>query len=188
MKMRVTGGSRRGLVLQSGDLPGVRPTKSMVREAVFSILGRERLAGATVVDLFAGSGIMGIEALSRGAASLWAVDRQEACCRQIRENLQRADFAGQSRVSCLTAEKFIFAQEVSGNRFDLVFMDPPYQYQARNRLVRKIAAGGLLTDGGILIVEHDRRGTVEFPENLTLWKKKRYGHSCLTLLVNQVED
>ena len=119
--MRVIAGEARGLHL-SAPSPAIRPTMDRVREAIFSSLG-EVVAGARVLDLFAGSGALGIEALSRGAASAIFVDANPRCAACVRENLRRAKLDGSVQV--MDALKFVELYAEPGG-YDLIFADPPY--------------------------------------------------------------
>ncbi|MBN2333056.1 MAG: 16S rRNA (guanine(966)-N(2))-methyltransferase RsmD [Deltaproteobacteria bacterium] len=185
--MRITGGKRRGLYLKEVTIAGVRPTKSMVREAVFNVLGLERLTEAVVADLFAGTGIMTLEALSRGAAEVWCVDREARCCTMIRQHLERAGFSDLAHVVHAPASTFITAQGAVNRRFDLIFMDPPYQSGLQDRCLYLIAKEKILSPHGVLVVEHDYRYSVSPCPPLMVWKVKRYGHSSVTFMICQEE-
>ena len=183
--MKVTGGNRRGLVLEVADIPQLRPTKAMVREAIFSVIGTEHIRNALVVDLFAGSGILAIEALSRGAKSAWCVDNAADSCRLIEKNLKKAHFQELCQVLNLTVARFIQGKSVQLDCFDLIFMDPPYRSTDLDRTIKSIADHGLLSPSGTLVVEHDYRNVLQVPLPLEIWKQKRYGHSSVTFIVRQ---
>ncbi len=183
--MRVTGGSRRGLVVDVSGIPQLRPTKAMVREAMFSVIGTEYIVDALVVDLFAGSGILAIEALSRGAKAAWCVDNTPASCRLIEKNLYKAKLQQQCQVINLSAARFIQGKSIQACRFDLVFMDPPYRSPVLNRTIKMIAELGFLSPSGTLVVEHDHRDVIEVPLPLEIWKQKRYGYSSVTFIIHQ---
>jgi len=183
--MRVTGGSRRGLVVDVSGIPQLRPTKAMVREAIFSVVGLEYIVDALVADLFAGSGILAIEALSRGARAAWCVDNAPDSCRLIEKNLHKAKFQQQCQVVNLSAARFIQGKSIQSHYFDLVFMDPPYRSPLLNRTIQMIAEMNFLSPSGTLVVEHDHRDVVEVPLPLEIWKQKRYGHSSVTFIIRQ---
>ena len=124
MGIRLTGGSARGQVLREAVGAGVRPTSSRVREALFSILG-DRVQYARVLDLFAGSGALGIEALSRGAASATFVDKAAPAIRAVTANLEALGAEG--TVVRAEARRFLGGASRSGRSYDLVFLDPPYR-------------------------------------------------------------
>ncbi len=186
--MKVTGGNRRGLVLEVDDIPQLRPTKAIVREAIFSVIGIEHIKDALVADLFAGSGILSIEALSRGAKAAWCVDNVAASCRLIEKNLKKARCQELCQVLNLTAARFIQGKSAQSDCFDLIFMDPPYRSTALDRMITSIADHGLLSPSGTLVVEHDYRDVLQVPLPLEIWKQKRYGHSSITFIVCQNKE
>lgn len=186
--MKVTGGNRCGLVLEVANIPQLRPTKAMVREAIFSVIGVEQIRDALVADLFAGSGILAIEALSRGAKAAWCVDDAAGSCQLIEKNLKKAHFQELCRVVNFTVARFIQGKSVQSQSFDLIFMDPPYNSTARDETIELIAAHGLLSPNGTLIVEHNYRDVVEVALPLAVWKQKRYGKSSVTFIICQNKE
>jgi len=186
--MRVTGGNRRGLVLEVANIPQLRPTKAMVREAIFSVIGVESIRNSLVADLFAGSGILAIEALSRGAKAAWCVDNAAASCQLIEKNLGKAHFQELCRVINFTVSGFIQGKSVQSQCFDLIFMDPPYNSPVRDITIELLAAHGILAPTGTLIVEHDYREEIKIPLPLVRWKQKRYGKSSVTFIICQNKE
>jgi 16S rRNA (guanine966-N2)-methyltransferase len=174
--MRVIAGEARGVSLRTPPA-SVRPTMDRVRGAIFSSLG-ECVPGARILDLFAGSGAVGIEALSRGAASAVFVDADPRCAACVRENLRRAKF--EASVQVMDAWKFL---ELYVQRsFDLIFADPPYAQAPTERdlameLLQLPALAGALCPGGILVLE--RRAGSKEPQAglLSLVRLRRYGES-----------
>lgn len=175
--MRIIAGQARGLPLNCPPAM-VRPTMDRVRGAIFSSLG-EAAPGARVLDLFAGSGGMGIEALSRGAAAAVFVDSNPKCASCIRENLKRARLEGS--IQTMDALKFV---ELYGaaERFDLIFADPPYAKKEADRdfageLLSLPALKECLTENGTLVLER-AKGQKE-PEDcvLELMRTRTYGES-----------
>ena len=169
------GGERRGRPLTVG--PGVRPTEGRVRESLFSIW-RERVPGARFLDLFAGSGAVGIEALSRGALFACFVESDPRALRDVERNagdLPRAAWrAWRGRLPATLGE--LAAAEAA---FDLVFADPPYAFDDYERLIA--GSAGLLAAGGEIAVEHSAR--VELPESAGATRRRdqrRYGESAIS--------
>src|SRR5688500_13537138 len=149
--MRVIAGSARGRKLKTPKGDAVRPTSDKVRGAIFSILlARRPLEGATVLDLFAGTGALGIEALSRGAKTAVFVEKDSRTAALIEENLAATGFTERGRVIRVDAERFPLGDLPP---FDFVFADPPYALVQESRAVA--AMGPLLATGGIALVEHD---------------------------------
>jgi 16S rRNA (guanine966-N2)-methyltransferase len=174
--MRVIAGEARGLPLRAPS-PAIRPTMDRVREAIFSSLGNV-VAEARVLDLFAGSGALGIEALSRGAASAVFVDVNPRCAACIRENLRRARFHGSVQV--MDAVKFLELYAEDG--FDLIFADPPYGKSAGERdfageLLRLPALARALRENGMFVLERFAGAKEPPTDTLSLVRLRRYGES-----------
>lgn len=159
--MRITGGTLRGRVIR---IPGgaVRPTQDRVRQALFSILG-ERIPACSFLDLFAGSGAVGLEAWSRGAQSVWWVEGDRRVLPCLRQNV--ADLCGaEGRVVGMNVRSF-FQKGISGHAlFDVIFGDPPYAKRAsRTDLLELIEAHGILASQGIVVLEEGRNRGEELP-------------------------
>ena len=181
--LKVTGGEFKGRRLRApGKCTRVRPTSNMVKEAMFDILA-PYLRGSRVLDLFAGTGALGIEALSRGASEAVLVDNDPACCRLIEQNLALLGLNPRARV--LRMDAFLAPARLRelGERFNLVLADPPYSSQDVSRIL--LAVPCVLEPRGILVVEHSRLQAV--PEaleacgrRLTLLKNRRYGDTVVS--------
>ena len=186
--MRVITGTARGRKLAT--LPGediTRPTLEVVKEAVFSSIQFE-LEGRTMLDLFAGSGQMGIEALSRGAAAATFVDSSRDAVKIISENVKKTRLEDRSTVITATAEQFI--KTARGKKFDYVFLDPPYALRALPDTLAAIYDAGLLKETSVVICEDEKY----FDENdekifsrYELKKSARYGRIIITYLAPKGE-
>ncbi|MHB8656920.1 MAG: 16S rRNA (guanine(966)-N(2))-methyltransferase RsmD [Solirubrobacteraceae bacterium] len=173
--MRVVAGSRGGRTLLVPRGRATRPTSDRVREALFSILGP--LEGVRVLDLFAGSGALAIEALSRGACSATLVDTSEAAIRAIRRNLDALEL--EAEVRRMRAVQFLNSAWAAARQYDLIFLDPPYrQASALGRELGE-ALGQVLAPGGRVVAESDRREplALEFP----LQDERTYGDSLIRI-------
>ena len=178
--MRVVAGRLRGRRLQAVPGSATRPTSDRVREALFSILG-ERVAGARVLDLFAGTGALAIEALSRGARSAVLVEQATQAVAVIRANLDALDLGGVAAVRRTRAETFLRGQR--DGPFDLVFLDPPYAIPV-GLLAGLLArlAGGALAEGAVVVVEAAARSEPPpWPPRLRPAAPRRYGDTALHL-------
>ena len=154
--MRIIAGAWRGRLLPGTVGEGVRPATDKVRGAIFNIFqNRVDLRGADILDLFAGTGSLGFEALSRGARSVTFVDNDRAAVRAIRENAAALGCADACDVVQSDADGFL---RRPGGPYRLVFADPPYAYTGTGGLPAKVLSSGILEPGGYLVVEH-RRGT-----------------------------
>lgn len=186
--MRITGGTAKGRKLRSPKGPGdsIRPTSDRVREALFSILS-ERIAGAQVLDLFSGTGSLGLEALSRGAASTVFVDQSPHALELIRTNLLHCfprTPAELFRIDLSKAAGYtsLARRLAPGRQFDLVFLDPPYEKKLAEMALTMVDTTGLVAAGGSLIAEE--RWKVVMPEragNLRLDLHRRYGETAIWL-------
>ena len=155
--MRVVAGTARGRRLVAPRGAGVRPTSDRVREALFNILGA-RVPGASVLDLYCGSGALSVEALSRGAAGAVLVDRSASAVAAARENLARAGVAERATVVRSGVEAWLDGG--SDGRYDLVFLDPPYSVSVDSvaTVVARLVGGRLLAPGGLVVVERPSEG------------------------------
>jgi 16S rRNA (guanine966-N2)-methyltransferase len=179
--MRVVAGTARGLRLDVPPGREVRPTADRVREAMFSALG-ERVHGATALDLFGGSGALGIEALSRGAALAVIVELKRRAAEVIAANIARTGQNERARLIRGDAMKVIPSLAAEGLVFDLVFVDPPYAGDLAVRALAAVVEAGLLGEGGVAVVEHDRRNPFAAPAGLRIASLKTYGDTALTCL------
>jgi 16S rRNA (guanine966-N2)-methyltransferase len=174
--VRIVAGSRKGHRIDAPRGLATRPTGDRVREAAFNLIGP--VDGAEVLDLYAGSGAMGLEALSRGAARAVFVEADRGACRTIERNLDRLRLTG-ATVLCDDALRALSAESLAGRRYDLVLVDPPYEAWPglEPRLGRALPR--ILADGGLLVVETAARVEPELP--LERRTSRRYGSARLTL-------
>ncbi|MCD7741855.1 MAG: 16S rRNA (guanine(966)-N(2))-methyltransferase RsmD [Ruminococcus sp.] len=181
--MRVITGSARGRKLKTLDSLEIRPTPDMVKEAIFSIVQFD-LPTASVLDLFAGSGQLGIESLSRGAGHCVFVDKNPAAIAVIKENLNTCKLASNARVLNMDSIEYL---KVAKSGLDIALLDPPY----RNGLLEKALPllGSKLNDGAFVICEHERELELndEYPQ-LYLHKRYRYGKVAVTVYKKADED
>ena len=179
MNVRITGGTHRGRRLRSPGGTGLRPTTEKVRGAVFSILGRDVVHGARVLDLFAGTGVMGIEALSRGAEQADFVEVDALRAKSIREGLSGLSMDERGRVYRMRVERALVS--LSGV-YDLVFVDPPYDLEDWDALMDGIAASGLTEAEGEVVVEYSSRTSLATRYGgLVEDTRRRYGDTSITI-------
>ena len=183
--MRVIAGTSKGRRLRSARGHAVRPTADKVKGALFNILAsRFAIESACVLDLFAGTGNLGIEALSRGAGSVTFVEQSAASVRLLRENLKLCGFESRARVMSVGVERALAALAREGARFDGILLDPPYEKGLVDRALAAIAAHTLIRPGGWVMVEHH----IDEPPaaahgTLRLTQARRYGKTGLALLI-----
>ena len=176
--MRVITGTARGVVLKTPEGMLTRPTSDRVKEALFSIINFD-LPGAAVLDLFGGTGQLGIEALSRGAKSAVFVDAREDACRLIRENLKKTRLDGQSKV--VRADYLDYLKRCR-EKFDIILLDPPYAEVFLENAMKCITEIDILQSGGIMVAERPLEKELPFEfEGYTRSKDYKYGKTLLTI-------
>ncbi len=184
--MRIITGKARGVHLETLEGDMTRPTTERAKEAIFSMIQFD-LEGRRVLDLFAGSGQLGLEALSRGAAHATLVDQSKDAVRVIRQNAEKTRLAGDCTVICSD-----FAEYLAGRRgrdaFDFIFIDPPYAMRAVPTAVEAVLRTRALKPHGMIICESGEpdplgyaTGTV-LSSHFRLWKEARYGKAYVTLI------
>ena len=176
--MRVISGTARGIVLKTPEGLQTRPTADRVKEALFSIIQFD-LPGAKVLDLFGGTGQLGIEAMSRGAKSCVFVDAGEKACALIRENLRRTKMSEKAQVIRCDYLDYL---ERCRERFDIVLLDPPYAEVFLENSLKKLTEIDILQTGAIIVAERpvEKELPWEFP-GFTRSKDYKYGKTILTL-------
>jgi 16S rRNA (guanine966-N2)-methyltransferase len=174
--MRVIAGRYRGRRLQAPPGDATRPTSDRVREALFSVLA-DRVDGARVLDLFAGSGALGIEALSRGAAEATFVDTAPSSIRAVKANLAALDAVADVRRA--DARRFLGSASAAARQYDLVFLDPPYRLAGRLGSELTAALPAVLAPGAAVVVESDRRAPLEL--GLPILDERRYGDTLIRI-------
>lgn len=174
--MRIIAGDRRGARIAAPRGTATRPTGDRVREAAYNLIGP--VDGATVLDLFAGSGAMGLEALSRGARRCIFVESDRAACRVIEDNLEKLRLTG-ALVACKDVFQALREERGAGRSFDLVLVDPPYGSWPELQAPLAEALPAALASDGLLVVETAAKVEPELP--LAVVTSRRYGSARITL-------
>ena len=185
--MRVIAGTARGVRLTAPAGLKTRPTADRVKEALFSIIvSRCELAGARVLDICAGTGSLGIEALSRGAASCCFIEQDRQVMSLLEGNLARAGLAGRGECLPVDGVKGLNLLSRQGKTFDIVFFDPPYQSNLYHSVLEALPALSLLNDGGVLIAESaSRNPPLEGRDGLVKIDRRVYGDTALEFFVRE---
>jgi len=180
--VRIIAGSRKGARIFAPKGSDTRPTGDRVREAAFNLIGPGRVEDATVLDLFAGSGAMGLEALSRGASHATFVESDREACRTINRNLDKLGLEG-ATVLCQDALSALRADARGGRRYDLVLVDPPYRRfsSLQNALIQHLPE--ILEADGLLVVETAGAEEPDLP--LAVRTSRRYGSARLTVFEHE---
>lgn len=178
--MRVLAGTLKGQRLTTPAGRTTRPTADQVRIACLDTL-MPFLAAGPFLDLFAGAGGVGIEALSRGAPSATFVERDGAALRALRDNVERLGLGARARVERGDAARAVEALAAGGERFAVVFLDPPYDSSRGAPALEAVADGRILAAGAVVVMQHGTKAPPPAaPGVLTLWKARRFGETTLT--------
>ena len=177
--MRVLVGEAKGCILKSPKGTRTRPATELVRGAIFSILEILASDWAQVLDLFSGSGALGIEALSRGAGWVDFVEHKPLCCDIIRENLEKTKLGDKAHVYCCSVAKAIFFID---KEYHIILIDPPYSNSAINKIVFQLVNSKLVGEETVLVVTHSPRQPLSSSyAALKLIKEHRHGDSVIAL-------
>jgi len=187
--MRITGGKARGRKIPPSGDNRLRPTPELVRKALFDIL--PEMTGLSFLDLFAGTGAVGIEALSRGAVKAVFVERNRRSAEAIRRSLEEFGWSGRGKVLALPVSRAVAALREKGETFDVVFADPPYEEGYVGYCCDLCLRGGLLGPGGVLVIQHSIHE--EYDRSLLAdqgvsIEARRYGDTVVTFLEVQTQE
>ena len=177
--MRVISGKVRGLKLISPPGEDTRPTLDRVKEAVFSMI-LPFIMDAKVLDLFSGSGALGIESISRGALNAVFVDNSNSAIKCIHSNVKSANF---NDVSTIIQKDFAAFLKENKNAYDIIFLDPPYLKNMYAQTLEKILENNTLSQNGIIVLEYDHTAvSISVPDGLSIIKEKKYGRVGVMVL------
>ena len=177
--MKITGGQWKGRNLKVPH--GIRPTTSRSKEVLFALI-EEWIPEATVIDLFCGSGVLGLECLSRGAGHVFFIDRSNRCIQVVRDNIEFIGAGDSSTV--IQGDGFRMLKKLSshGQRADLILADPPYESELSLRTATIATETGILAPEGILVVEFRKGEILKTPPGMTLMKSRMMGDTGLMIL------
>ncbi|MBW6516550.1 MAG: 16S rRNA (guanine(966)-N(2))-methyltransferase RsmD [Candidatus Cloacimonetes bacterium] len=175
--MRIIAGQKKGHKLLSLAGKKTRPTTDYVKEAIFSII--YDCTDLRVLDLYAGSGALGFEALSRGAKSLELVDRSEKAVQVAVKNINKLHYEDKTKIHKQKVDTFL---RTAANQFDLILLDPPYNSNYVNSTIAAIFEADILADDGIVVVEHAAQEMIQEAWLSKITKQKKYGDTVITIL------
>lgn len=176
--MRIIGGKYRSRVLAEFAGEDVRPTSDRAKESLFNILSL-KMYGARVLDLFCGSGALGLESLSRGAKEVVFNDFSKDSLAIVKKNLATLKIATNGEEAKLSGADYLVCLESIRGQFDLIFIDPPYRFDYGVKALEKIAEKGLLSEKGVAVYERDRPFEGEI-EGLEQYDERKYGKTYIT--------
>jgi 16S rRNA (guanine(966)-N(2))-methyltransferase RsmD len=187
--MRIITGAARGCKLKAPKGLNTRPTTDRVKEAIFNILGA-RTREAKILDIFAGTGALGLEALSRGGSHAMFIDLSGESIRVIKDNAAHTKLDGRSEI--VRADVFLLLERLKrrGEKFTLVFCDPPYNKGLAQRVLEIFSDGSLLEDLGVLVIEHDKNDALptEFAGALFHARSEKYGATMVSFYQQSGEE
>ena len=179
--MRIITGSARGTKLKTLEGDNTRPTAERVKEAVFSMIQFD-IEGRRVLDLFAGTGALSLEAISRGAKEAVLIDMDHAACAAIKKNMETTRLGAQCRLISRDYRMAMDALAREGQTFDVVFIDPPYRMENTGEMCAALYDKGLLADGFMIVVEHRRGMPPLLDERFEAYDLRRYGDTEITFV------
>ena len=185
--MRVVAGIAKGREIVAPKGLHTRPTLAKVKEAMFGMIQFD-IIDANVLDLFSGSGGLGIEAISRGAAHVTFSDSDRLAVSAVKSNLKRLGFEDRAFVNYGDSIALLDRLSSEGKRFDVVLLDPPYKSDLESRAIAALDGLGLLKNGSILICEHSLKNPPVFSERFSVKKARKYGDSSVTYAVYVGEE
>lgn len=185
--MRIIGGASKGRKLVRPKDQTIRPTSDRVKESLFNII-QKKLEGKTVLDLYAGTGNLGIEALSRGARKTIFVEKERQALRILQRNLAQLHLKGQSEIIPKDANQAIGILKQRGESFDLILMDPPYQKGLVQKTLEKLISHPIHHPDSLLIIEHHRREPLPDTMEWDLIQKRCIGDTVLSFLTPKIHQ
>ena len=178
--MKVICGILKGRNIEGYNIDGTRPTMDRVKESLFATI-QNNLKNSLVLDLFAGSGQLGIEAISNGANLCYFIDNNKEVIQVLNKNITSLNIKSHSKVILSDWKKAINEFSKQNIQFDLIFVDPPYDYNVYEKILDKVSNLNLLTENGLIILEHSNLTFKESYNNLTLYKEKKYGNKSVNI-------
>ena len=181
--MRVISGTLKGRNILGFNIDGTRPTMDRVKESLFSTI-QDYLKDSIVLDLFAGSGNLGIEAISNGAKHAYFIDNNKEAIKILNNNITNLNIKNNTTVILSDWKKYLNNCANNNLKFDLIFVDPPYEYDVYEKILNKVSELNLLNDNGLIILEHANLKFRDKYNNLVLYKEKKYGNKSVNIYKN----
>ena len=181
--MKVISGTLKGRKIEGYNIEGTRPTMDRVKESTFAMI-QDYLKDSIVLDLFAGSGNLGIEAISNGANTCYFIDNNNEVIKVLNKNIANLNIKDKSHIILSDWKKSLNDFSNNNIKFDIIFIDPPYNYDVYEKILTKITDLNLLNQNSLVVVEHHNLNLKEQYNNLTLYKQKKYGNKCVNIYKN----
>ncbi len=181
--MKVISGILKGRKIAGYNIEGTRPTMDRVKESLFAMI-QDRIKDSLVLDLFAGSGSLGIEAISNGAKYGYFIDNNSEVIKVLNTNIANLAIKDKTKVILSDWKRFLKEAASNGLKFDLIFVDPPYDYDVYEKILAKVSLLDLLNKDGLIILEHHNLKLKDKYDRLTLFKAKKYGSKSVNIYKN----
>lgn len=178
--MKIISGTLKGRKINGHNIEGTRPTMDRVKESLFGMI-QDNIKDSIVLDLFAGSGNLGIEAISNGAKLAYFIDNNPEVIKVLNQNISSLDIKSKSRVVLSDWKKALNNFSKENKKFDLIFIDPPYAYDVYEKILDKVNTLNLLTEEGLLIMEHHNLNLPQEYDELALYKERNYGNKQINI-------
>ena len=178
--MKVISGRLKGRNIEEYNIDGTRPAMDRVKESLFATI-QNNLKDSIVLDLFAGSGNLGIEAISNGAKLCYFIDNNKEVIKVLNKNISNLNIKSNSKVILSDWKKSLNEFANQNLKFDLIFVDPPYDYNVYEKILDKVSNLNLLNENGLIILEHSNLKFKDTYNNLTLYKEKKYGNKSVNI-------
>ena len=178
--MKVISGTLKGRNINGYNIDGTRPTMDRVKESLFAMI-QTNIKDSIVLDLFAGSGQLGIESISNGANTCYFIDNNKEVIKILNQNISNLNIKSNSKVILSDWKKALNDFSNQGIKFDIIFVDPPYDYDVYEKILEKVSSLNLLNENGLIILEHSNLKLKETYNNLTLYKQKKYGSKSVNI-------
>ena len=178
--MKVISGTLKGRNIIGYNIDGTRPTMDRVKESVFAMI-QDYIPDSLVLDLFAGSGNLGIEAISNGAKHCYFTDNNKEVIKVLNQNITNLNIKDKSTIILTDWKKYLNNCPNTNLKFDIIFVDPPYAYDVYEKILDKVTTLDLLKDNGLIILEHGNLKFKDTYSNLKLYKEKKYGSKTVNI-------
>ena len=178
--MKVISGTLKGRKIEGYNIDGTRPKMDRVKESLFATI-QNNIKDSIVLDLFAGSGQLGIEAISNGASLCYFIDNNKEVIKVLNKNIINLNIKSNTKVLLSDWKKSLNDFSNQNIKFDIIFVDPPYDYDVYEKILEKVSTLNLLNDNGLIILEHSNLNLKDTYNNLTLYKNKKYGTKSVNI-------
>ena len=178
--MKVISGTLKGRNILGYNIDGTRPTMDRVKESLFATI-QDYLKDSVILDLFAGSGNLGIEAISNGSKYCYFIDNNKDAINTIKKNISTLNIQDKSNIILSDWKKALNDFATKKNKFDIIFVDPPYDYNVYEKILEKVITLDILNDNGLIILEHSNLNLKDNYNKLVLYKTKKYGNKSVNI-------